>query len=138
MWQPMSNQCINWGCKKPKQVFCGNGQIVGEKQEDLRLFFSEPPVDCRDWRTASTCNKGHGRLERRELVATTELNDLLARTWTCVAQVFRLSRKVEREGKAHQEVVYGLTNLPCALASDQDLLQLQREHWAIENRLHHR
>lgn len=107
-------------------------------KEDLRLFFSDPPADCRDWRTAATCNKGHGRLERRELVATTELNDFLARGWPGVAQVFRLSREVERKGKMHQEVVYGLTNLPCALASAQDLLRLQREHWAIENRLHHR
>lgn len=107
-------------------------------RDDLRLFFSEPPADCRDWRQAVTCNKGHGRLERRELVATTELNDFLAPTWAGVAQVFRLSRQVERDGKTHQEVVYGLTNLPCALASAQDLLRLQREHWAIENRLHHR
>ena len=64
--------------------------------------------------------------------------DFLARGWPGVAPVFRLSREVEREGKTHQEVVYGLTNLPCALASAQDLLRLQREHWAIENRLHHR
>ena len=36
-------------------------------REDLRLFFSEPPFDCRDWRTARTVDKGHGRLEIREL-----------------------------------------------------------------------
>ena len=107
-------------------------------QEDLRLFFSEPPADCRDWRMAHTWNKGHGRLERRELVATTELNDFLATTWAGVAQVFRLSRTIEREGKTHLEVVHGLTNLPPALATASDLLRLQREHWAIENRLHHR
>jgi predicted transposase YbfD/YdcC len=107
-------------------------------QEDLRLFFSEPPADCRDWRTAHIRNEGHGRLERRELVATTELNDFLASTWTGVAQVFQLSRTIEREGKTHQEVVPGLTNLPPALATASDLLRLQREHWAIENRLHYR
>ena len=27
--------------------------------EDLRLFFSEPPPKCRDWREAKTVNKGH-------------------------------------------------------------------------------
>lgn len=107
-------------------------------QEDIRLFFNDPPADCRDWRTASTCNKGHGRLERRELVATTELNEYFARTWTGVAQVFRLTRTIEREGKTHLEVVHGLTNLPPAKASANDLLRLQREHWAIENRLHWR
>lgn len=45
--------------------------------EDLRLFFTEPPADCRDWRTARNVNKGHGRLEIRELVASTELNEFL-------------------------------------------------------------
>lgn len=44
-------------------------------QEDLHLFFAEPPLDCRDWRLACTCSKGHGRLEGRELVASTELNE---------------------------------------------------------------
>ena len=106
--------------------------------QDLQLFFAEPPADCRDWRTAHTWEKGHGRLQHRELVATTELNDFLAQDWAGVAQTFRLTRTIEREGKTHQEVVHGLTNLPVALATASELLRLQRAHWAIENRLHHR
>jgi len=53
--------------------------------EDLHLFFREPPLDCRDWRTAHTCNTGHGRLEMRDLIASTELNDFLGRAldWDC-------------------------------------------------------
>ncbi len=47
-------------------------------QEDLRLFFAEPPPDCQEWRMARTVEKGHGRLEIRELVVTTELNDFLS------------------------------------------------------------
>ena len=31
-------------------------------RDDLQLFFSEPPVDYQDWRTACTVDKGHGRL----------------------------------------------------------------------------
>jgi predicted transposase YbfD/YdcC len=107
-------------------------------REDLHLFFSEPPLDCRDWRTGRTCNKGHGRLEIRELVASTELNDFLADKWTGVAQVFRLVRTVTQQGKTRQEVVYGLTALSPAQASAEDLLALVRDHWAIENRLHWR
>jgi hypothetical protein len=49
--------------------------------DDLRLFFSEPPHGCRDWRTACTVDKGHGRLEIRELVASAELNEFLAGQW---------------------------------------------------------
>jgi hypothetical protein len=40
--------------------------------EDLYLFFHEPPLDCHDWRIAHTCDTGHGRLEMRDLVASTE------------------------------------------------------------------
>jgi predicted transposase YbfD/YdcC len=107
-------------------------------RDDLQLFFSEPPADCRDWRTARTVDKGHGRLEIRELEASTELNEFLANQWTGVAQVFRLVRTVTRKGKPSQEVVYGLTALSPAQASAQDLLALVRDHWSIENRLHWR
>ncbi len=107
-------------------------------RDDLQLFFSEPPADCQDWRTARTVDKGHGRLEIREVVASTELNEFLADKWTGVAQVFRLVRTVTKKGKTSEEVVYGLTALSPGQASAQDLLALVRQHWAIENRLHYR
>lgn len=56
--------------------------------EDLRLFFHDPPVDCRGWPTERTCERGHGRLEIREIVASTELNDFLATPWPGIAQVY--------------------------------------------------
>jgi hypothetical protein len=104
----------------------------------LQLFFEEPPVDCRDWRTARTIDKGHGRVEIRELVASTELNDFLTGQWAGVAQVFRLTRTVHEDGKTRTEVVYGMTSLSPARASAARLLELVRDHWAIENRLHWR
>ncbi len=107
-------------------------------RDDLHLFFSEPPADCQDWRQARTVDKGHGRLEIRELVASTELNEFLADKWTGGAQVFRLVRTVTKKGKTSQEVVYGLTALSPAQAGAEDLLALVREHWSIENRLHYR
>jgi predicted transposase YbfD/YdcC len=107
-------------------------------RDDLHLFFSEPPADCQDWRQARTVDKGHGRLEIREVVASTELNEFLADKWTGGAQVFQLVRTVTRKGKTSKEVVYGLTALSPAQASAQNLLALVRQHWAIENRLHSR
>ena len=106
--------------------------------EDLQLFFTEPPADCRDWRVARSVDKGHGRLEMRELVASTELNEFLGGQWAGVAQVFRLSRTVIEDGKTRTEVVYGISSLSPARASAHRLLQLVREHWRIENRLHWR
>jgi predicted transposase YbfD/YdcC len=107
-------------------------------EEDLRLFFSEPPPDCRDWRQAHTWNKGHGRLELRELVASTELNEWLAATWPGVGQVFCVQRTTYRQGQWHIQTVYGLTNLSPKQASAARLLEIVRRHWAIENRLHWR
>ena len=107
-------------------------------EEDLRLFFTEPPVDCRDWRQARTCDKAHGRLEVRELIASTELNEWLAEAWPGVEQVFCLQRTSDRQGKRHSQTIYGITNLPIRQASAARLLELVRRHWAIENRLHWR
>jgi hypothetical protein len=107
-------------------------------QEDLRLFFTEPPADCQDWRGAVSWHKGHGRLERRELVASTELNDFLAKPWPGVAQVFRLTRTIWHHGHTRHEVVYGLTSRSPAQSSAAQLLEAVRRHWTIENRLHWR
>ncbi len=100
--------------------------------EDLQLFFSEPPADCRDWRTARSVDKGHGRREIREIVVSTELNDLLGGKWAGVAQVFRLTRTVHEDGQTRTEIVYGITSLSPTQANAHRLLALVREHWAIE------
>lgn len=107
-------------------------------EEDLRLFFTEPPPDCRDWRQARTCAKGHGRREVRELIASTELNEWLASTWPGVEQVFCLQRTTYRQGQQHTQTTYGLTNLSPRQAPAARLLEVVRRHWAIENRLHWR
>jgi predicted transposase YbfD/YdcC len=106
--------------------------------EDLSLFFREPPVDCQDWRTAQSINKGHGRLEIREIAASSELNEFLGKQWSGVKQVFRLIRTVHKKGKVSQEIVYGLTSLSSTHATAERLLERIRAHWAIENRLHYR
>ena len=54
-------------------------------------------------------------------------------------QVAQLTRTVtvRRTGKITEEVVYLLTDLTPALASPGRLLELNRGHWGIENRLHY-
>jgi predicted transposase YbfD/YdcC len=107
-------------------------------REDLALFLDDPEADRRCWQTASTCTKGHGRLEKRTLLATTALNEFLARDWAEVGQVFRLERTVLKKGRWHTTVVYGLTSLSPKQASPERLLGLNRGHWGRENRLHDR
>jgi predicted transposase YbfD/YdcC len=106
--------------------------------EDLALFFREPPLDCRDWRSTSTTTKGHGRLEHRLITVSTELNDFLARDWSGVGQVFCVRRRVEHALKCTQQFVYGITSLTPKRADPARVLALTRDQWSIENRLHYR
>lgn len=123
---------------------CGGDYVLFAKanqptlEEDLRLFFSEPPPDCHDWRQAQTCTKGHGRLERRVLIASTELNEFLGAAWPGVEQVFCLQRIVEQRGQVRSQTVYGISSLAPRQARASRLLVLVRAHWRIENRLHWR
>ena len=56
----------------------------------------------------------------------------------CASLAFCLTRIVRQHDTQRQEVVYGITNLPPARACAAYLLAREREHWAIENRLHWR
>lgn len=106
--------------------------------DDLRLFFREPPLDCLDWRVDEMADKGHGRRSHRLIQVSTELNDFLAREWPGVEQVFCLRRRIHHPLKCTQEYVYGITSLTPKQANTFRLLDLIREQWAIENRLHYR
>ncbi|WP_307813461.1 ISAs1 family transposase [Ktedonobacter sp. SOSP1-52] len=108
--------------------------------EDLRDFFEEKDARWHEWQYATTTQKGHGRLDRRELWSSTQMNAWFEQQWTGIAQVFRLRRHSTtlKEGKTREEVVYGLTNLPPSKANAARLLQLQQAHWHIENCLHYR
>lgn len=58
-------------------------------RSDLHLFFEDSEADRTTWCSASTCEKRHGRLEMRTLVASRDLTDYFAREWPGIAQVFR-------------------------------------------------
>mgnify|MGYP001591773869 CR=1 FL=1 len=90
----------------------------------------------------TTIEKGHGRIERREIWTSTELNDYL--DFPCVRQVFFIKRtttnlagQVVAGRKTIEELVVGLTSLSVAQASPARLLSLNRGEWEIENRLHY-
>jgi predicted transposase YbfD/YdcC len=112
-------------------------------REDIAVLFqphrqlagtSAPPTD---FRTATTVEKGHGRLDKR----TITVSSLLANysSWPHLAQVFKLeSQRTNALGSTKTEVRYGVTSLPAGLADATRLLDLTREHWGIENGLHYR
>lgn len=63
------------------------------------------------FRTAETGEKGHGRIERRRLIASGEQKRYL--DWPYAEQVFKVERHIERvkDGKATHEVSHGVTSL---------------------------
>ena len=105
---------------------------------DLELFFEDPQADKRTWQSYTQIEKGHGRLERRTIITSPDLNDFLYRDWGDVGQVFRLQRERICKGKHTVEVIYGWTSLSLQQCSPQRLLGLTRAHWAVENCLHWR
>lgn len=86
----------------------------------------------------SQVNKGHGRIEKRTIMVSTQLNEYL--DWPHVAQVFRLEREIwdPNCGLRKTRVVYGLTSLKPETTSPGKLLRLIRKYWGIENSLHYR
>lgn len=93
---------------------------------------SLPPLDMR---TATTVEKGHGRIEVRHLIASDALNDYL--DWPGLGQVLRIERTWWARGKRHEAVRYAMTSLPADVADASRLLALVRGHWEIENGLHY-
>jgi predicted transposase YbfD/YdcC len=109
--------------------------------EDLMDFFEDKDAEREEWQYEKTIQKGHGRLEIREIWSSTQMNEWFEQQWAGIAQVFRLRRQiseVKQAGKTREEIVYGLTNLPRKKATAARLLSLQQAHWHIENRLHRR
>jgi hypothetical protein len=92
------------------------------------------PAPLTDRRVAHPRESGHGRRrERRELVASTDLDACLDRPG--VRQVFRLERTWHEHGQAKRTVRDGITRLAPDRADAARRLTLRRGHWRIENQL---
>jgi len=109
-----------------------------EMYQDLADFFEDKDADQQEWQYAKSVQKGHGRLEIREIWTSTHMNEWFGTQWAGMAQVFRLRRSVKEGEKEREEIVYGVTNLPRKKANASRLLTLQQAHWRVENRLHYR
>jgi predicted transposase YbfD/YdcC len=107
-------------------------------REHLREFFEDQGIDRREFQYHKEVNKGHGRLEVREIWTSTQMNAWFEPEWAGIAQSFVIRRFIKTRHKEREEIVYGLTNLPRKKADAKRLLGLNRKHWAIENRLHWR
>ncbi|MBC8503763.1 MAG: ISAs1 family transposase [Anaerolineales bacterium] len=114
-------------------------------EDDIRLWFgpdaepipgmSYPP---KDFESATTVNKGHGRIEKRAITVSSQLKDFF--DWPYLEQVFKLERRFIRTktGEVQEHIVYGFTSLSREAVSPKKLLNMVRSYWRIENSLHYR
>jgi predicted transposase YbfD/YdcC len=109
---------------------------------DIALAFA-PESPATEWspapdlQQAETIEKGHGRIETRRLETTASVTEHLAASWPGLGQVCRLSRERIIRGTESTETVYAITSLTAGEAGPARLLELSREHWGIENKLHY-
>jgi predicted transposase YbfD/YdcC len=105
-------------------------------QQDIMFYFDDVPSQVVPHTT--TVELGHGRIERRTLYATAELNDYL--DWPAVGQVGLIDRvriaKTTAELLSHEREFF-VTSLSPERASSAQLLQINRGHWTIENKSHY-
>ena len=101
-----------------------------------RLF---PPAERvarqEDLQTAKSHDKGHGRLETRNIETLTQLPPWLS--WPGVQQICRITRQRTIKGETSVEIVLAITRLTRLRADAEKLLAFARQHWSIENRLHY-
>src|SRR5215467_5118639 len=113
--------------------------IVKENQPqlhaDIELVFMLPPAGDRQ-ETARTVDIGHGRIEQRNITTSEALVGYS--DWPGLAQVFEVGRHVitPKTTEERVEVVYGLTSLNPERGTPEQLLDLVRGHWQIENKSH--
>jgi predicted transposase YbfD/YdcC len=106
--------------------------------KDLEDYFGDKENDCGEWKYYRKVQKGHGRLEVREIWTSTQMNEWFAKEWAGVAQIFKIRRHVRKGDKESEQVAYGFTNLSRKQANAEQNLCLNQKHWHIENRLHYR
>lgn len=91
-----------------------------------------------DVQSATSLDKGHGRIEERKLSVSSVLRG--HRQWPGLEQVFQIERQVYEmtTKKSYGETHYGITSLSVEQVTAPELLSLVRNHWGIENGLHYR
>jgi predicted transposase YbfD/YdcC len=107
-----------------------------ELRKWIKALFDEPLWLREEPQVAESLEVGHGRIEKRELQASSALSD--HELWPGLEQVFVIKREVthQKSGQNSQEAVYGCTSLSKERADAEMLLNLVRGHWTIENQSH--
>jgi len=107
-------------------------QNQGHLLDDIKEAFEQTP----DAASFSSIEKSHGRIEKRTCKLITDMN------WICKQQNWKLlqsiiciesNRTVLSTGEIQKETRYYISSL---LTTPESFLNIIRQHWGIENKLH--
>ena len=128
-------RCLVQDCKAHYAITAVKGNQPGIHEDLADIDWSQAR-----W-SADALDKAHGRLETRRCAAV----DLTPAKWDgqcdlhARAQAVRVERErvVLKTGEATREIAYGLTSLGVEEAGPEELLNIVRRHWEVENRVHY-
>jgi predicted transposase YbfD/YdcC len=102
-------------------------------QEDIRVLFAQRGLAHH----TEVSPPDHGRIETRRIWCSNRLNHYVA--FPHAAQVFLIEREVidKKSGRQSSEVALGVTSRNSAQAGPEQVLRINRGHWAIENSCHY-
>jgi len=105
-------------------------KLFGEISSFFENVYWEPDHTTQD-------KPDHGRKETRRIWVTTELNEYL--NFPHVGQAFKVERLTldRKTGKQSQVIAYGITSKTPNLATAEQVLRDNRQHWTIENSCHY-
>lgn len=144
---PVKNHIITADALHTQRKFCdrvttlGGGYCLTAKgnqeqlEKDLRLFFDVPPWQAKI-STFTKNTRAKGKLTTHTILVSQDLVEYLA--WPGLTHVWQLTREVAnvKTGQNTTEVVVGIARLLSQENPEQQIIDLVRGHWSIENRLH--
>lgn len=100
--------------------FFSQARTVGYEEANCQIFSSN--------------EKGHGRIEEREIVVTNQLDWLDCRNnWKDLTSLIEVTSRRTIKGETSEERRFYISNLPLEPKRAGEIV---RSHWTIENRLH--
>jgi predicted transposase YbfD/YdcC len=141
------NRIISTDALHTNRRWCANVQLFGgyylttvkentpNLYHDLVIYFSDDEILNKECQYYKKVQKGHGRLEVREIWTSSYMNSYFARDWYGIAQIFMIRKTVTEKGEKKITIRYGITSLPQDKANAQKILKIRQDH---ENRSHYR
>ena len=109
----------------------------GTLSEDVRLFLetqAAKPVSTAISDTYSEADAGHGRIETRKCIVSSQIDWLEQKlSWSGLASIAMIEETREYKGRTSTARRFFISSLP---ANARQIAQAVRAHWAIENALH--